>query len=404
MSGAESEKRYPSVLDYLNVLIRWRRFIVATVLISSFMMAVFSLIMPKTFESKAVIVPTRESSSAFNVYEAISGNILGLGLGRGSTEIFLLKAILDSRTLKENIIRDFNLDEIYKARNMDKAVLSLTEHITVTITQDNTLELSFDHKTSWFSFSKAEGKSTGRLVQQVALGIVQQLDLLNRRYLGQEAKNYREFIEERREEIGRELAALEDSLARYQEEKDVTIVDAQLLATFEAAAILEAEIVKRELEYAMAEAKLGSDNPMIHNLRTELQAVKSAFERSFGGENDERRFLFGYNRDLPILMKEYLRLHREITIQSEIFSFITTKYEESKLREAQDMPTINVLDYPDVPDLRSAPRRAFLVITTGILMTILTIIVAFVLDFFRRVKVDYPERYRELTQWKKLRF
>lgn len=398
MTGAESEKRYPSVLDYMNVLVRWRRFIVGTVLISSFMMAVFSLIMPKTFESKATIVPARESS-ALNVYEAISGSFLGLGLDRIPTEIYLLKAILDSRTLKENIVGVFKLDEIYDARNMDEAVLSLGEHITVTITQDNTLELSYDHKTGWFSFRKAEEESTARFVQQVAQGIVQQLDLLNRHYQGREAKNYRQFIEERREEIGRELAALENSLARFQEENDVTIVDAQLLATFEAATVLEAEVIKLELEYALAEAKLAPESSMIQNLRADLRAAKSAFEKSFGGRDNERRFLLGYGRDLPALMKEYLRLAREIAIHSEIFSFITTKYEESKLREAQDIPTINLLDYPDVPDLRSAPRRAFLVITTGVLMTILTIIAAFVLDFFRRARIEYPEQYRELTQW-----
>jgi len=401
MTGTEPEKQYPSVLNYLSVLIRWRGFIIGTVLVSSLMMAAYSLIMPKTFESKAVLVPTRESSS-LSPLEAISGSLLGLGLGRGSTEIFLLKAILDSRTLRENIVRDFHLEEVYDAENMDRAVQSLAGHITVTLTQDNTLELSFDHKTSWLSFNKTDEESTRRFVQQVALGIVQQLDLLNRRYQGQEARNYRQFIEERREEIGQDLAALEDSLTRYQEKHEVTIVDAQLLATFEAAAILEAEVVKRELEYAMAETKLGPDSPKIKSLHAELQAAKSAFENSFGGKDGERRFLFGYDRDLPLLMKEYLRLYRDIKIQSEIFSFITSKYEESKLREAQDIPTINILDYPDVPDIRSAPRRAFLVITTGVLMTIFTVIMAFVLNFFHRVKVSFPEQYHEITRWKKL--
>jgi len=228
MTVVAPEKQYPSVLNYLNVLVRWRGFIVGTILISAVMMAIYSLLMPKTFESKAVIVPTRESTP-LTIYEAIPGNLLGLGLGRGSTEIFLMKAILESRTLRENVVRNFDLDEVYKAGNMDQAVLSLAAHITVTITTDNTLELSFDHNTSWFSFSKTGEEPTRRFVQQVALGIVQQLDLLNRQYQGQEARNYREFIEERREEIGRELAALEDSLSRFQEDNDVTIVDAQLL-------------------------------------------------------------------------------------------------------------------------------------------------------------------------------
>jgi uncharacterized protein involved in exopolysaccharide biosynthesis len=95
-------------------------------------------------------------------------------------------------------------------------------------------------------------------------------------------------------------------------------------------------------------------------------------------------------------MKEYLRLRRDISIQSEVFRFITTKYEESKLREAQDIPTIMILDLPQVPDLRTAPRRAFMVITVGIFITVLAVILVFVFDFFRRIRLDYPEQYRDL--------
>lgn len=400
MTKLEPDREYPTVLNYLTVFVRWRGFIIKLVLVSTVMIAIYSLIMPKTFESKAVIVPTG-GSPPLNIYETVAKDLFGLGLGGEMTEILLLKAIIDSRTLKEHIVREFGLDKIYKAKNMDEAVLTLSDHITVTLTEDNTLAVSFDCNTSWFSFSERKEELTRRFVQQVALGVVQQLDILNRRYQGQEARNYRGFIEERREEIARELAAMEDSLVHFQEEHDVTVVDAQLLATLEAAAVLEAEVVMKELEYAMAEATLGSDSPMIKNLQAELLATKSAFESSFGGRDFEKRFLFGYDRDLPVLMKNYLRLRRDIEIQSEIFTFITTKYEESKLREARNIPTIKILDYPDVPDIRSAPRRTFMVITTGVLMTIFAVIIAFVLDFFRRARVEYPEQYRELTQWMK---
>ncbi len=400
MTRLEQDRQYPTALNYLTVIIRWRGFIIKSVLVSTFMMAVYSLIMPKTYESRAVIVPTSNESS-LDVYEAISGGLLSFGMGRSSTEILLLKAILESRTLKESIIIQFGLDEIYKTRNMEEAVRILADRITITITNDYTLVVSFNHQTKWFTSNRAKEDSVKSFVQRVATAVVRQMDLLNRQYQGQEARNYRRFIEERRDEIGRDLAALEDELVRYQKKHNVTIVDAQLIATYEAAAILEAEIVKQELEYAMAVAKLGSNNPVIKSLQIELQAAKSAFQKSLGGRGNEKRFLLGYDRDLPALMKEYLQFSRDISIQSEIFTFITTRYEEARLRESQDIPTINILDYPDTPDIRSAPRRAFMVMTTGVLMTIFAVIIAFVLDFFHRTRVEYPEQYRELTQWKK---
>ncbi|MFC1619027.1 GNVR domain-containing protein [Candidatus Neomarinimicrobiota bacterium] len=279
---------------------------------------------------------------------------------------------------------------------MDEAIRILSDHITTTITEDNTLEISFDQRTDWFAFGKKKEEPIRLFVQQGASRIVQTLDGLNRRYLGQEAKQYREFIEERYKEISKDLSEMENRLTKFQKIHDVSFLDAQLQATLEAAALLEAEVVKQELEHALAKAKLSADSPLAENLDSELQAAKTAFERSLGGRNNEKRYLLGYDRNIPELMKEYLRLRREISIQSEVFKFIITKYEESKLREAQDTPTIMILDFPQTPDLRSAPRRAFMVITVGILMTVLAVILAFVFDFFRRIRVEYPEQYADL--------
>lgn len=397
MMTSETDQTQPVFLNYLGVLARWRRFIVGTILGVSVITAVFSLIMPKTFKSTATIVPAqRSSSSSLNVYEAISSSFLGFGMGGGATEITLLKAIMDSRSLKEDIIAEFNLLDVYEAPNMDEAVRAVGDHITTTITEDNTLKISFDHSTGWFAFGKKKEEPVRIFVQQVAQRVVQTLDNLNRTYQGQEARSYREFVEARTGEIHQSLTDLENRMTEFQELHGVMLLDAQLQATLEAATMLEAEVVKQELEHALAKAKLGPNSPIAKSLELELQAAKSAYENSFGGRDKEQRFLLGYDRDLPELMKEYLRLRRDISIQSEVFRFITAKYEEAKLREAQDIPTIMILDTPKVPDLRSAPRRAFMVITVGIFITILTVIFAFVFDFFRRIKLDYPDHYRKL--------
>lgn len=395
MTSRESDQGHPTLLDYMGVLVRWRKFIVITVLGASMATAVFSLIMPKTFKSTALIVPA-QGGTQLNVYETLSRSLFGFGFGGGSTEIMLLKAIMDSRSLKEDIITEFDMQKVYGVTNMDEAVRTISGQITTTITEDNTLKISFKHKTGWFAFGKSKEEPTRIFVQQVANRIVHMLDELNRTYQGQEAKSYREFIEERKEEIHQNLTELENRLTKFQETHDVTLIDAQLQATLEAATLLEAEVVKQELEHALAKAKLGPDSPIAKNLDSELQAAKTAFEKSLGGRNNEKRFLLGYDRNLPELMKEYLGLRRDINIQSEVFTFITTKYEESKLREAQDTPTIVVLDSPRIPDLRTAPRRAFMVITVGIFITIFAVILAFVFDFFRRMQIDYPDQYRNL--------
>jgi len=181
------------------------------------------------------------------------------------------------------------------------------------------------------------------------------------------------------------------------------MLDEQLVANFQTAALLEAEIIKKEIELSIGEEKHGADNPLVTNLRAELQAAKSALNASFGGTEGETRYLLGYNKDLPSMLQDYLRMQRDLLIQTEIFKFLTTKFEEAKLREAEDIPTIQVLDYPHVPFLRSSPRRAMMVVTTGVLMIIFSVILVFVLDFFSRIRSEFPEQYTEISRLSRFR-
>ena len=395
-------EEYPAVIDYLNALFRWRRFIFKLVTVAVMMMVVYSLAMPKTFSSQAVIIPTQQETGLATV-EALTGQLLGFGSGLRPTEIYLLKAILESRTLRENIVRQFKLLDVFETTSMDEAIDQLAGQVAVSLTEDNTLKMTFSHRTGWLAMGEAREAPVKAFVQEVAAAIVAEMDRLNRESQGSEARHYLQFIEERYAVILLELTAHEDSMTRFQVQHRVTLVDAQMAATFGAAAILEAEVIKQELEVAIAKAQLGADNPLAANLDAQLQAARDALQASFGGQGEEPRYLLGYDRDLPQLLKEYMQLRRKISIQSELFTFITTKHEEAKLREAQDIPTIIVLDKPQLPDRRSAPRRAFMVITTGILMSILALILALVLDFMQRALIRYPERFEALQRWPWLR-
>jgi uncharacterized protein involved in exopolysaccharide biosynthesis len=67
--------------------------------------------------------------------------------------------------------------------------------------------------------------------------------------------------------------------------------------------------------------------------------------------------------DIPDLGLTHLRLQRELEIQTELFKFLTMEYEEAKIEEAKDIPTVQVLDVAKVPERKSKPRRVLLVIS-----------------------------------------
>jgi len=66
-------------------------------------------------------------------------------------------------------------------------------------------------------------------------------------------------------------------------------------------------------------------------------------------------------RMLPLLGFTYYDLYRQVTMQDTIYETLTKQYELAKVQEAKEIPSVKVLDEPDVPERKSSPHRAIIV-------------------------------------------
>jgi uncharacterized protein involved in exopolysaccharide biosynthesis len=58
---------------------------------------------------------------------------------------------------------------------------------------------------------------------------------------------------------------------------------------------------------------------------------------------------------------------RDVKIQEQVFSLLSAQYEEARINEARDIPTVEVLDPAIPPEGRAWPRRGLLVGIGGVL-------------------------------------
>ena len=65
-------------------------------------------------------------------------------------------------------------------------------------------------------------------------------------------------------------------------------------------------------------------------------------------------------------------LKRAVEIQNTLYAFLTQQYEESKIQEARDTPTIQTLDAANNPEKRYQPKRVLMVIGYSIIMLFLS--------------------------------
>jgi capsule polysaccharide export protein KpsE/RkpR len=67
-------------------------------------------------------------------------------------------------------------------------------------------------------------------------------------------------------------------------------------------------------------------------------------------------------RELPLLGVKYADLYRNVKVQEAVFETLTKQYEMAKVAEAKELPTVKVLDSPQVAEKRSSPPRLMIVI------------------------------------------
>ena len=95
----------------------------------------------------------------------------------------------------------------------------------------------------------------------------------------------------------------------------------------------------------------------------------------------EETDLFPRYSEVPNLEIELTRLKREVEIQSKLYAFLTQKYEESKIQEARDTPTIQVLDDASQPIKRYKPKRTLMVIGYSLIAFVLSSIYVILIEF-----------------------
>jgi uncharacterized protein involved in exopolysaccharide biosynthesis len=238
---------------------------------------------------------------------------------------------------------------------------------------------------------------------------VKELDRVNQETNISQAKNARIFIEERLAQTKKDLTQAEESLRKFQEENKAVSLDEQMRASIEGAADLKAQMVAAEIELNVLRKTMFPSHPQIQGLKSRINEIKKQLDIwEFGNqkeESEEEKILDVPFSQVPTLSMKFARLVREVKIQSAVFELLTNQYEQYKIQETRDTPTIQVLDKAIPPERRSKPKRAVLVGLAGILSLLTSVVFVFGLEYFKKSEERNPEEFERiqalLGAWRK---
>jgi tyrosine-protein kinase Etk/Wzc len=342
-----------------HFLLRYRRFIIWSVVLSTVGVAVFSLVTPQTFRSTAQVLPPTDEQDLLSTTSLLQSPTLSkmLRLGgsvRGGTSSDLLAAIFRSRTVQERVLELCNFKAEYKikAKGVEDALKRLNKLTSVSTSDEGIVRVSVDARSP-------------ALAAEMANTYVAQVDRVLRESNMSRSRSVRIFLEQRLVQSDSELARATDSLVRFQSEHKLVALDDETKAAVEAYAKLKAQELSYDFESGVADKVMQPDNPYAQQLKrqsAQLRQQLSAFEAGAG--------VPGYGigssvplHQLPEVSAHYVQLLTDYKLKQELKGLLEEQYEQARIKEVRDTPAISVLDEGKVPERRNYPRRTKMALT-----------------------------------------
>ena len=368
-------------MDVINILNKCKISIIKNVFYISFITAIFSFILPKTFTAVAVLMPPG-SQQDISILNAFSDSELPFGglISKTEEEAMKLIAILKSRTVMETIIKKYNLIEFYKAENIEEALESLADHVSLEIEEEGTLSIKAHVSTGWLHYDKDELK-VRELSAEIANEFVNQLDIVNKRLQTEQAVHQRKFLGERYGENLMDLIKAEERLKQFKENHNIISIESQTRTAIESAAALKNQILINEVQKGVVSRKLKLNHPEIIGIEDEIRELTvKLHEIEYGRDTSEnvRGNLFLVLSEIPQIDADLMRLTREVDIQSTLFIYLTQQYEDAKIQEAKNTPTIQLLDPAVTPIKKSSPKRLLMVFIMALITFVFSSIYALI--------------------------
>ncbi len=373
---------------FWELLERWRLLVLLPVIVGGLAFGIAHFFLPKWYEAEAEVMPHYRHEAMGGTMANLVSGIMSMGGGGGDyvlpmmvTPSDLWGAIVTSNAVVDTLIYQFNLDVRYKNFVREKLRDEVKDHIDIEVSGEGILKIHFEDKSPEFA-------------AEVANGIIDHLDRINRDLRAGTAGESRQFIGERLHETEIALAGAESTFTAFQKEHYAFSLEDQTRVAIENASQIRAELLVSEVELNVLISSMKSGHKEVEAVRTKIRTLKGQLGELKSGEGDMEPFGL---EDIPDLGLEYARLFREMKIQELLYEYLTQQYEQAKIEEMKDVPILQVLSRAKVPEKKARPKR---IIIAGLsLLGTLILACVWILGSaaLKRMKEIDPVNYRRLS-------
>ncbi len=399
-SEQQTELVGTTFIEFLTVLVKYRKFLFWFVFMITVSATAYALLSPKWYKSTASVLAA-ERNDLLSTLSGLSSLAKGFSASKGlaaltggSTETDRYIAILRSATLTDDIIKRFKLREEYNMEDdyYEKVVKKWQSNLDLEIQEEGNLTITV--------YDKDPQKAA-----DIANYMVDKLNEINTQLSVTSAKANREFIEKRYLQNLEDIKNLETEMQKFQEKYGVIAVPEQLEATVKSMSDIYLDMYRKEMEYNVVKQMYGKDHPLTHTTQIELNELKNKIDLLNAGKDasqKEVKLLIPF-KEAPEMGNQYLKIYRNLEIQYKILEFIQPLYEQAKVEEVRNTPSVLMLDKAGPADRKAKPKGSIYAAVSFVVSVILGIFIIFFLELLYKIKSINPHKYDELTSWLKIK-
>ena len=369
-------------LEFIIITVKYRWFLFWFVFIITAGATAFALLSPKWYKSTASVLPA-EKTDLLSSLSGLSSLVKGFSPSRGlaaltgSTEFDKYIAILKSTTLADDVIDRFGLKKEYDLEDSyhEKIIKEFFSNLDIEIADEGNLVINF--------FDKDPQRAA-----DVVNYMIDQLNIINTRLSVFNAKFNREFIEKRYNQNVNDINNLETKMMEFQEKYGVIAVPEQIESTIKTMAAIYSDYLKKEIEFNVLRRTYGESSPLVQKAKIGVEEIlKKINSLKYGSDisKNDIKLLIPF-KQAPELGKKYLKIYKDIEIQYKILEFVQPMFEQAKVEEIRNTPSVLVLDKAVPADRKSKPKGSLYAILAFVISLTIGFIIIICLEAIQKMK------------------
>lgn len=366
----------PRWLYNLHVLWLARRSLMRVAGVAFIVSAALVLMIPKMYQSQARIMPPELPGPSPTMLAALAGRATGsdtlgsLALSlmgpRNNSALFI--DLMQSGSVSGGLIDRFQLLTVYHKRYRVDAAKALARRTRI----------EQDKKSGVITISVRDTDPVR--ARNMVQAYLDELNILVNRTSRSSAHQERVFIEKRLVEVKNQLSGAQQALSEFSSSHAAIDLKEQARATVESQAKAQGELIAAQSQLDSLEQIYGDANIRVREAEARIASIRRELEK-MGGTTAPLPSLTAADantsqpylplRQVPRLAVPYANLYRDVEVQETVYNLLTQQDELARIQEAKDVPVVNVIDAPGIPEKKSFPPRTLLTLALTLFALIL---------------------------------